>query len=58
MDLNVFSRHIRNKQFIMAIAGILLFCLGILYRFIARREKYMQAKAAAESAAVGIDYQI
>jgi hypothetical protein len=55
MDLNVVGWHIRNRQFIMIIAGVALLCLGILYRFIAKREKRMLA--AGENAA-GIDYQI
>jgi MFS family permease len=39
MDLNIFGWHLRNKQFITIIAGALLLCLGILYHFIAKREK-------------------
>jgi hypothetical protein len=39
LDLNVFGWHMRNKQFIMIIVGFLLICLGIFYRFIAKREK-------------------
>jgi hypothetical protein len=39
MDLNILGWHIRNKQFIMVIAGSLLICLGVFYRFIAKKEK-------------------
>jgi MFS family permease len=39
MDINVFGWHIRNKQFIMIITGVLLICLGLFYRRIAKREK-------------------
>jgi Na+/melibiose symporter-like transporter len=39
LKLNIFSFSIGNKQFIMVIAGSLLFCLGILYRFLAKKEK-------------------
>ncbi|AEF81200.1 MFS transporter [Leadbettera azotonutricia] len=38
LKLEVFSFSIGNKQFIMVIAGLLLFSLGILYRFIAKKE--------------------
>jgi hypothetical protein len=44
LDINIFGRHIRNKQFIMVIAGALLICLGVFYRYIAKREKTMQEK--------------
>ncbi|GHV69175.1 hypothetical protein AGMMS49928_10640 [Spirochaetia bacterium] len=30
---------VENKQFIMVIAGVLLACLGLIYHFIARKEK-------------------
>jgi hypothetical protein len=44
MDIAVFGRHIRNKQFIMMIAGALLVCLGVFYRYIAKREKRAEEK--------------
>jgi Na+/melibiose symporter-like transporter len=53
MDFTIFGWHIRNKQFIMMIAGTLLICLGIFYRHIAKREKRMKARADAEKAAAG-----
>jgi hypothetical protein len=39
MRLDIFGFTIRNKQFIVVITGFLLFCLGNLYRFIAKKEK-------------------
>ncbi|GHU65528.1 hypothetical protein FACS189447_04610 [Spirochaetia bacterium] len=39
VKLNVFNFSIGNKQFIMVIAGFLIFCLGIFYRIIAKKEK-------------------
>jgi MFS family permease len=55
MDLNILGWHIRNKQFIMIIAGTLLICLGIFYRTIAKREERQRAQAETAPA---IDYQI
>jgi hypothetical protein len=55
MDIAVLGWRIQNKQFIMVIAGVLLACLGVVYRFIAKRESGKQT--AVESAAAN-DYQI
>jgi Na+/melibiose symporter-like transporter len=39
LEIGVFGWTMRNKQYITSVTGFLLLCLGILFRFIAKKEK-------------------
>ncbi|GHV02383.1 hypothetical protein FACS189485_02650 [Spirochaetia bacterium] len=39
LRLTLFGWSMQNKQYMMIITGVLLFCLGLMYHFIAKKEK-------------------